>query len=202
MLDSSVDNPMIHFDQWFAEAEATEVNDPNAMSLATATRDAAPSVRIVLLKGVDPKGFVFYTNLESRKGGELIANPQAALNFHWKALRRQVRVEGPVEPVLPEEADAYFASRPYGSRVGAWASIQSRPLDDRKTLEERVAAFSERYPESDAVGVPRPPHWSGFRVTPRRIEFWQDMPFRLHDRLIYRRSDLSVPVWETERLYP
>ncbi|NBB83734.1 MAG: pyridoxamine 5'-phosphate oxidase [Alphaproteobacteria bacterium] len=194
-------DPFDLFAEWLAEAGQSEPNDPNAMALATADADGMPAVRMVLLKGVDPadadpRGFVFYTNLESHKGRDLTVNPKAALCFHWKTLRRQVRVTGPVVPVDPAEADAYFASRPRGSRVGAWASTQSRPLTARGDLIRRVAQFGARY----AVGaVPRPPHWSGFRVVPSRIEFWRDRPFRLHDRLVYHRGDHG---WTTERLYP
>lgn len=194
-------DPFDLFAEWLAEAGESEPNDPNAMALATADADGMPAVRMVLLKGVDPadadpRGFVFYTNLESFKGRDLAANPKAALCFHWKTLRRQVRVVGPVVPVDAAEADAYFASRPRGSRIGAWASTQSRPLAARGELIRRVAQFGARY----AVGaVPRPPHWSGFRIVPQRIEFWRDRPFRLHDRLVYHRGDHG---WTTERLYP
>lgn len=198
---AATEDPFVLFADWMAEAEASEVNDANAMALATADADGMPAVRMVLLKGVDepeadPRGFVFYTNLESNKGRDLAANPKAALCFHWKSLRRQVRVAGPVVPVSDAEADAYFDSRPRGSRIGAWASIQSRPLAGRGELIRRVAQTGARY----AVGrVPRPPHWSGFRIIPQRIEFWRDRPFRLHDRLVYHRGDDG---WATERLYP
>jgi pyridoxamine 5'-phosphate oxidase len=188
--------PFRLFDTWFQEAKAKEPNDPEAMTLATVGADGMPSVRMVLLKGVDPSGFVFYTNYESRKGQQLLAHPQAALCFHWKSLRRSVRVEGVAERTSPEEADAYFASRPRSSQIGAWASDQSRPLEGRFALEARVAKFTAKF----AIGpVPRPPHWSGFRISPSRIEFWEDRPFRLHDRLVYTRD---AEGWATTRLYP
>jgi pyridoxamine 5'-phosphate oxidase len=193
-------DPLDIFAAWLGEAEAAEPNDPTAMALATVGEDGMPSCRMVLLKGYDAQGFVFYTNTESRKGRQLLATPKAALLFHWKSLRRQVRVEGSVAPVTPEEADAYFASRPRQSQIGAWASEQSRPLEGRFELEKRVALFAAKH----AIGaVPRPPHWSGFRLTPRLIEFWQDGAFRLHDRLVYTRSDaVKEGGWATERLYP
>ncbi len=195
-------DPFALFDAWLKEAEGTEPNDPNAMALATCTPDGRPSVRMVLLKGVHPEtgpegGFVFYTNLESRKGMELAANTHAALCFHWKSRRRQVRVEGPVVPVSDAEADEYYQSRARDSRIGAWASQQSRPLESRYALEKRVAQYAARY----AIGtVPRPPHWSGFRVIPERIEFWMDRPFRLHDRIVYTQA--ADRTWTWERLYP
>ena len=193
-------DPLDIFAVWLGEAEAAEPNDPTAMALATVGEDGMPSCRMVLLKGYDAKGFVFYTNYESRKGRQLLATPKAALLFHWKSLRRQVRIEGAVAPVGEEEADAYFAGRPRQSQVGAWASTQSRPLEGRFELEKRVALFAAKY----AIGkVPRPPHWSGFRLTPRLIEFWQDGAFRLHDRLVYtRQSEGAAEGWTTERLYP
>ncbi len=194
-------DPIRLFADWLAEAEKTEPNDPNAMALAPTTPEGFPSVRMVLLKHADRDGFVFYTNLESRKGGELAANPRAALLFHWKSLRRQVRVEGRVSPVSPAEADAYFHSRARASQIGAWASAQSRPLESRFHLEKQVAAYTARY----AIGtVPRPPHWSGFRIAPERLEFWQDKPFRLHDRLIFARTEQAGGEvgWATERLFP
>ena len=184
------------FEAWMAEATAREPNDPNAMCLATSTADGWPSARMVLLKGRDDQGFVFYTNEESRKGGELLANPRAALLFHWKSLRRQVRVEGVVERVSAAESDAYFASRSRGSRISAAASDQSRPLASRAEFERRVAETEARYP---GESVTRPPHWGGFRVLPARIEFWQDMPFRMHDRLVFERAGEG---WRTGRLFP
>jgi pyridoxamine 5'-phosphate oxidase len=189
-------DPIALFREWLTEAEASEPNDPNAMCLATIGADGAPAARMVLMKGVDERGFAFYTNEESRKGRELAARPQAALTFHWKSLRRQVRVEGPVEPVTPAEADAYFASRARISQLGAWASDQSRPLDSRATLEARLAEQTARFADGP---VTRPPHWSGFRVLPRLIEFWRDQRFRLHDRIVFHRVGES---WETGRLYP
>ncbi len=191
-----VADPITLFQTWLAEAGETEPNDPNAMTLATSTPDGRPSARMVLLKGIDARGFVFYTNVGSRKGQELAANGHVALLFHWKSRRRQVRVEGPVGPVTTEEADAYFASRPRVSRLGAWASEQSRSLPARSELERRLADAGVRYP---GESVPRPPYWSGFRVSPSRIEFWQDMPFRLHDRRIYTKTETG---WTTEALYP
>ena len=203
MTDPSHD-PIARFEAWMAEAAASEPNDPNAVCLATSTPDGRPSARMVLLKGVDARGFVFYTNLESRKGEELAANPRAALCFHWKSLQRSVRVEGPVEAVGDAEADAYYATRARGSRIGAWASRQSRPLEGRLALERAVAEHTLRF----GIGeIPRPPFWSGFRVLPRRIEFWRDMPFRLHDRQVFHRVAGSGAGgvgegWRTEALYP
>jgi len=189
-------DPLRLFQAWLDEASATELNDPNAMTVATCTPDGTPSARIVLLKDFDARGFVFYTNREGRKGGELIANPRAALLFHWKMLQRQVRIEGDVEAVTDAEADAYFNSRARISRLGALASDQSRPLPSRGELERRVAELDARYPGDS---IPRPPHWSGFRVRPRLIEFWQDMPFRLHDRRVYT---LAGEGWGVGALYP
>ncbi len=193
---ASTEDPIATFQAWMEEAAKTEPNDANAVCLATATPDGFPSARMVLLKGVDERGFVFYTNLESRKGGELAANPNAALCFHWKTLHRSVRVEGAVESVSDAEADAYYASRARTSRLGAWASKQSRPLESRFALEKAVAEYGLKY----AVGeIPRPSHWSGFRVLPRRIELWRDMPFRLHERRVFHREGAG---WRIETLYP
>jgi pyridoxamine 5'-phosphate oxidase len=195
--------PFALFEGWLGEATAKEINDPNGMALATVDAAGLPNVRMVLLKGIDGpdqdrRGFVFYTNLESAKGGELKANPKAALLFHWKSLERQVRARGPIAPVTAQEADAYFATRPRLSRIGAWASDQSRPLDSRFALEKRVASYTAKY----AVGeVPRPPHWSGFRLLPLEIEFWASRPFRLHDRLVFRRASPTEP-WLKIRLFP
>ena len=197
-------DPFALFQAWFQDAELAEVNDPNAMALATVDAAGMPNVRVVLLKGLDEaargtdRGFVFYTNLESQKGLEILGSQRAALNFHWKSLGRQVRIRGAVARVPEAEADDYFASRPRGSRIGAWASQQSRPLDRRETLEARIADIAARYGDGD---IPRPPHWSGLRVTPLEIEFWHDRPFRLHDRLVFRRS-ASAADWSRQRLYP
>ncbi len=195
--------PFALFATWLGEAEKSEINDPNALALATADANGLPNVRMVLLKGLDPadadlRGFVFYTNLESAKGRELGANMQAALLFHWKSLRRQVRVRGRVTRVSDAEADAYYQSRPRGSRIGAWASDQSRPLESRFALEKRVAMVAARHPVGE---IPRPPRWAGFRVVPLEIEVWQDRPFRLHDRLVFRRADEHA-AWTKQRLYP
>jgi pyridoxamine 5'-phosphate oxidase len=191
-------DPLELFAGWYAEAEKSEPNDPSALSLASVGPDGTPSVRMVLLKGYDSDGFVFYTNYESRKGRQLLDHPKAAMLFHWKSLRRQVRLEGPVTQTTPAEADAYFASRARGSQIGAWASDQSRPLESRFALEKRVAEFGAKH----LVGtVPRPPHWSGFRLRPTLIEFWQDGAFRLHDRLEYSRPSAGA-AWSTRTLYP
>jgi len=187
--------PLAPFRRWLDEAWKGEPN-AHAMTLATTTPDGRPSARVVLLKGFDAGGFVFYTNLESRKSAELFANPYAALCFLWKSLNRQVRVEGIVEEVEGAEADAYFATRPRDSEIGAWASDQSRPLASRAELERRFAEYSRRFAEG---AVPRPPHWSGFRVVPQRIEFWQERPFRLHDRWLFIREGEE---WRQERLFP
>jgi pyridoxamine 5'-phosphate oxidase len=188
--------PFDEFAAWFAEAQAREPRDANAMTVATAAADGAPSARMILLKGVDERGFVFYSNFDSRKGGELAANPRAALCFHWKSLLRQVRVEGPVEEVTAAEADAYFATRPRQSQIAAWASAQSRPIASREALEERFAEMARRFGDGP---IPRPPRWSGYRVLPERIEFWEDRPFRMHDRLVYVRDGEG---WRGERLNP
>ena len=190
------DDPISLFDAWFAEAKASEPNDPEAMALATADADGHPSVRMVLLKGFDTAGFIFYTNLDSHKGAELAANPNAALLFHWKSLRRQVRIEGPVEAVSEAEADIYFASRGRDSQLGAWASDQSRPLDSIATFEARFKEMSIRF---EGQPVPRPPRWSGYRVVPRRIELWLDRAHRLHERRLFVREG---DTWREGMLYP
>jgi pyridoxamine 5'-phosphate oxidase len=189
-------DPVALFSAWLAEAETSEPEDPNAMALATVDASGLPDVRMVLLKGHGADGFVFYTNVESRKGAELAVNPRAAICFHWKSLGRQVRARGPVAPVSREEADAYFASRPSASRIGAWASQQSRPLESRFALERSVAAYTARY----AIGeIPRPEYWSGYRLKPAEIEFWRSGAFRLHERVRFTRSGEG---WEKVLLYP
>ncbi len=197
------DEPFRLFEAWFAEASRSEPNDPNAMALSTADLQGLPNVRMVLLKGLDApdtagRGFVFYTNFASAKGRELLANPKAAILFHWKSLQRQVRVRGLVSPVAAEEADAYYASRPRGSRIGAWASSQSQPLESRFALEAAVASYTLKFGVGD---IPRPTNWSGFRILPLEIEFWHDRAFRLHDRVVFRRSGGMEP-WTKLRLYP
>ena len=194
--DDRPDNPLTIFESWFAEARDSEPNDPNAMALASVGEDGMPSLRMVLLKGYDETGFVFFTNFESRKGRQILSQPKAALLFHWKSLRRQVRIEGSVTPVSDAEADDYFDSRPRSSQIGAWASEQSRPLESRFELEKRVARFAAKFGFGT---VPRPPCWSGLRVAPRLFEFWQDGAFRLHDRLVYHREEGG---WRTEKLFP
>jgi pyridoxamine 5'-phosphate oxidase len=188
--------PFSLFGAWLKDAEAAEVNDPNALALATVDEDGLPNVRMVLLKGFDADGFVFYTNYESAKGRELLGQKKAAMVFHWKSLRRQIRIRGPVEPVSDAEADAYFDSRPRGSRIGAWASKQSRPLEGRFALEKAVAEYTAKF----GIGsIPRPDHWSGFRLKPVSIEFWHDRPFRLHVRVEFKRAEAG---WEKVRKYP
>ncbi|WP_394690292.1 pyridoxamine 5'-phosphate oxidase [Hoeflea sp.] len=184
------------FANWLEEATASEPNDPNALALATVDEDEMPNVRMVLLKGFDERGFVFYTNFESQKGREILGSMKAAMCFHWKSLRRQVRVRGPVEQVSDAEADEYYASRPRGSRIGAWASKQSRPLEGRFALEKAVAEYTAKHAVGD---IPRPAHWSGFRILPQSIEFWHDRPFRLHDRVVFSRNQDD---WDKTRLYP
>lgn len=191
-------DPFALFEVWFGEAKASEPNDPNAMALATTSPEGFPSVRMVLLKGHGPDGFVFYTNAESRKGEQIRANMRASLLFHWKSLRRQIRIEGPLVEVSEAEADGYFHSRPRGSQIASAASDQSRPLPSRQVYLDRVAALEQRFPEGD---IPRPPHWTGFRLSPRRIEFWRDREFRLHDRRLFTREGEGEP-WSNTLLYP
>ncbi|MER8922540.1 pyridoxamine 5'-phosphate oxidase [Mesorhizobium sp. M0802] len=189
--------PFRLFAEWLEDAKKSEINDANGVALATVDADGMPDVRMVLLKGFDESGFVFYTNFESAKGREILGNMKAAMCFHWKSLRRQVRIRGPVEIVSDAEADAYYATRPRGSRIGAWASKQSRPLESRFALEKAVAEYTARYPIGE---IPRPKHWSGFRIVPQAIEFWHDRPFRLHDRLVFSRN--AEGGWDKTRLYP
>src|SRR5215471_1080106 len=192
------EDPFALFDAWMQAARETEPDDANAMALATADAKGRPNARMVLLKAADKSGFVFYTNEESAKGIELAANPFAALCFHWKSQRRQIRVSGPVSRVRDAEADAYFATRPKDSQIGAWASPQSRPMEGRWAFEKEIARYAAKYALSS---VPRPPYWIGYRVTPLELEFWRDRPFRLHDRLVYRRDSIEAP-WRTEKLFP
>lgn len=191
-------DPFALFSAWLADASASEPRDPNAMTLATIDEHGLPDARIVLLKGRDDRGFVFYTNTTSQKGRDLGGQPVAALVFYWKSLNRQIRIRGSVETVTAAEADAYFATRPKGAQVGAWASQQSQPLASRKVFEDAVEAVAAKYGEN---AVPRPPHWSGYRIVPVAIEFWHDRPFRLHDRLVFRRASADMP-WTKTRLYP
>ncbi len=195
---TEVDEPFALFADWLAEAARAEPNDPNGMALATVDADGLPNVRMVLLKGHDAQGFVFYTNTQSQKGEELLGQGKAAALFHWKSLRRQVRIRGPVSTVSDEEADAYFRSRPRDSRIGAWASQQSRPLESRFALEKAVAGYAAKFGLGE---IPRPPHWTGFRIAPVYLEFWRDGAFRLHDRVVFRRSS-AAELWTRTRLYP
>ena len=195
---TAAEEPFALFEQWLAEATKSEPNDPNAMALATVDPDGLPDVRMVLMKGFDSGGFVFYGHIASQKGGQLATNPRAALLFHWKSLRRQVRIRGDVSPVTDAEADAYFATRPKQSQIGAWASKQSQPLESRFAFEQAIAKVATRYMIGE---VPRPPGWSGWRIMPLRIEFWHDRPFRLHDRIEFRRDGPGQP-WSKTRMYP
>lgn len=197
-LDSVGDDPYTLFTEWFEEAKGSEINDPHAMCIATVDNSGYPDARIVLLKDYDPHGFVFYTNYTSRKGQQLLSNPRGTACFHWKSLRRQVRITGDIEQVSEARADAYFASRPKGSRIGAWASNQSSPLDSRETLQKKVEELEAHYKDTD--DVPRPPHWSGFCLKPHRIEFWTEGEFRLHDRFEYVKDQDGN--WINQRLYP
>tara|TARA_B100000674_G_scaffold484380_1_gene489691 strand:+ start:480 stop:1112 length:633 start_codon:yes stop_codon:yes gene_type:complete len=192
-----IDNPIELFKKWFAKAEETEINDPNALALATSNNKNQPNVRMVLLKGISERGFVFYTNFESKKGKELEINQQASMCFHWKSLRRQVRISGQVEKVSSEEADKYFNSRPYKNKIGAWASMQSRVMDKRDSFLDKVKEYENKFPKGKEV--PRPPHWSGWRVLPFLIEFWLDGEGRIHERLNYVKQDGK---WKKELLFP
>jgi pyridoxamine 5'-phosphate oxidase len=195
---TEADEPFRLFEHWLKEAIASEPRDPTAMTLATVDAEGMPNARMVLLKGTDDRGFVFYSNVESQKGRELDRDPRAALVFYWKSLNRQIRIRGPVEKVTTQEADAYFASRPKQAQIGAWASQQSRPLESRLAFEKAVALYAAKYALGD---VPRPAYWFGYRILPMVMEFWQDRPFRLHDRIEFRRADTSGP-WNKTRLYP
>ncbi len=200
MSDIQNADPFLLFDQWLNEAKQSEPNDHNAMALTTVASNGQPSTRMVLLKGHSEDGFIFYTNLESRKAGEIYSTGKVALLFHWKSLRRQIRIEGTISPVDDTTADAYFASRSRNSQLGAWASDQSRPLADRETFEERFNSFEKKYPDK---AVPRPPHWSGFLVNPQKIEFWMDREFRLHERWLFERDDkCQGDTWSRGMLYP
>lgn len=190
--------PFALFGDWFSQACENEINDPSAMALSTVDPSGLPNIRMVLMKDWDDRGFVFYTNRQSAKGCELDASFKAAANFHWKSLRRQVRVRGPVEQVTDAESDAYFASRPRDARIGAWASQQSRPVESRFAFEKAIASYALKYPIGD---VPRPPHWIGYRIRPVEMEFWHDRPYRLHDRIVFRRESPDGP-WEKQRLFP
>ena len=192
-----LDNPIDLFKKWFSDAEKSEVNDPNAFAIATADKSYQPNVRMVLLKGLNEKGFTFYTNFNSKKGGELKNNSKASMCFHWKSLRRQIRVLGNVEEVTPKEADEYYNSRPYKNKIGAWASSQSQLLDKRETFIKKISEFEKKFDKSTTV--PRPPHWSGWRVLPKEIEFWLDGEGRIHERLVYFKKDGS---WSKKLLYP
>ncbi|MET3559729.1 pyridoxamine 5'-phosphate oxidase [Bartonella japonica] len=194
-----IQKPFALFAKWLEEATVSEINDPNAMALATVDETGLPNVRMVLLKDYSPQGFVFYTNYESQKGQEILKSMKASLGFHWKSLRRQIRIRGIVKKVNIQEADAYFQSRPRGNQIGAWASKQSQPLENRFILEQAIAQYTMRY----AIGnIPRPPYWSGFRVQPLSIEFWRDRPFRLHDRLLFTRNSVEQNDWQIQKLYP
>lgn len=197
IIFEDLDNPIELFKKWFAKADESEINDPNAVAIATSNKHNQPNVRMVLLKGLSEKGFVFYTNFESKKGEELKENQKASMCFHWKSLRRQVRAIGKVEQVSAKEADNYFNSRPYKNKIGAWASLQSKKLDNRETFLKKIKEFEVKYPDQNKV--PRPPHWSGWRLLPHEIEFWLDGDGRIHERLNYRKNN---GIWEKELLYP
>ena len=197
IIFEDLDNPIELFKKWFAKADESEINDPNAVAIATSNKHNQPNVRMVLLKGLSERGFVFYTNFESKKGEELKENQKASMCFHWKSLRRQVRAIGKVEQVSAKEADNYFNSRPYKNKIGAWASLQSKKLDNRETFLKKIKEFEVKYPDQNKV--PRPPHWSGWRLLPDEIEFWLDGDGRIHERLNYRKNN---GMWEKELLYP